>query len=145
MGLMARFLISILAEACKPWLEWIVLIKLPVRWQLGHLDSYLILNMRNKNVSCFHIKEKPFKHYVYMKINLYYLILVHSWVKYLRATNRNVLVIFSFSFSWWQCFWWSQFSGLFIEIFFYNYSFIIWALLVRPYFKTEFRSANISP
>lgn len=63
---------SIQAEACKPQEEWLILITLFVSWQLGHPSFYLILNIRNKNMPCFHIKEKSFKHYVYMNMKLEY-------------------------------------------------------------------------
>lgn len=127
---------SIQVEACKPQEEWIILITLFVSWQLGYPSFHLILNIRNKNMSCFHIKEKSLKHYVYMNMKLdfphssAFLSEIFGGNKQKNIGHTFILILLITVFSV------SQFSELFIEVFFTTVpSFIICTFLITLYLK----------
>lgn len=129
--------ISILAEAYRPkangWFSWHLLSddSWVIHFPLARF--FFTLNMRNQTMLGFYAEKKASIHYVYMKIKLFYAILVHSWCELSKATIRHILVLFPVShFPSWQCFYWNKFSGLSVEFYFLvSPFFIIWALLVK--------------
>lgn len=96
--------ISILAEAYRPkendWFSWQLL------WDDSWVTHFLLarffltLNMRNQTMSGFYTEKKASKHYVYMKIKLFYPILAHSWCELSKGNDQAYIdSISSLSFS----------------------------------------------
>lgn len=137
---------SIQAEACKPPGEWLILITLFVSWQLGYPSFYLILNIRNKNMSCFHIKEKSFKHYVYMKMKLEYpqstafLSEIFRGNKQENSGHTSILSFLITAFLMKPIF--RTFYRNFLDNYPFHYNLNI---LDHTLLKTEFESTNILP